>query len=357
MGFIKKVIAWSYYRLVFPVYTIVIEREKKKREVQKKYHIEKRNRNVVIFGTPNHGNLGDYAIYAAEKKLFCRFLPTCNVFGVNMTDFQHEVQALKKLLKKEDLLILTGGGNLGNQYMDDEIIRRTVIQTFPNNRIIMFPQTLYFTPDVEGERESIKTAAIYNAHKDLYLMARDAVSYHAMREKFTGSVQLLPDVVLTWGSFPVSDKDGVLVVLRNDLESIFGEKERQQIYDMLRAEYATVETTDTEIEIDGKADRLEQCLEEKMQQFNRAELIVTDRLHGMIFAALAQTPCIVLNNYNHKLKETYRWIQHLDYIFFLESADGLREAVCRLKDRKDCKFENKEIEERYKAFLEEVVNG
>ena len=68
-----------------------------------------------------------------------------------MTDFQHEIDVLKKMLNKKDVLILTGGGNFGNQYMDDEKIRRLVIQKFPQNKIIMFPQTMYFTNDAIGE--------------------------------------------------------------------------------------------------------------------------------------------------------------------------------------------------------------
>lgn len=357
MNFLKKVFSWGYYRILFPLYEALVGKGRRKRVVRKKYCIRRGIQNVVIFGTPNHGNLGDYAIYEAEKKMFCRFLPVSNVFGVNMTDFQHELGVLRELLKKEDLLVLTGGGNLGNQYMDDEKIRREVILAFPDNRIVLFPQTLYFTPDAEGRQEWQKTVVIYNAHKDLHLSARDVASFHAMQEKLAVPIVLLPDVVLTGESLPATDKNGALLVLRNDVESVLGKKEKQQIFDMLQAEYGSVEVTDTEIETDGNEESLKQCLQEKLQQFNKAELVVTDRLHGMIFAALAQTPCVVLNNYNHKLKETYRWIQHLDYIEFLDDRRKLPEVVERLKHKQNGKFDNREILEQYQKFLREIVNG
>lgn len=355
MNIINKAFAWGYYRICLPVYGVLIGNRKKKNAVRKKYHIEKRQHNVVIFGTPNHGNLGDYAIYAAEKKLFEKVLPQSNVFGINMTDFQHEIDFLKKLLSHKDLLILTGGGNLGNQYMDDEKIRRSVIENFPDNRIVMFPQTLYFTKDAEGEAELKKTVEIYNRHKDLWLVARDEQSYRSMSDVFTGKVTLLPDVVLTWGSLTPAEKSGALQVFRNDVEGVLGKEEKQLVRDALQAEYETVEETDTEIFVDTQLEVLEPQLYRKLEQINKAELIVTDRLHGMIFAALAQTPCVVMGNYNHKVKETYKWVKHLDYIRFINELSELPGAIKQLKEKKDCRFEATEVEEKYQAFLEEIL--
>lgn len=93
-----------------------------------------------------------------------------------MVDFFHEIRALKGLLTGKDLLILTGGGNLGNQYPDDERIRRKTIETFPKNKIVLFPQTLFLHRMRMGKRGKI-TAKIYNRHKHLFLMARDSLSY------------------------------------------------------------------------------------------------------------------------------------------------------------------------------------
>ncbi|MBQ9135765.1 MAG: polysaccharide pyruvyl transferase family protein [Lachnospiraceae bacterium] len=312
---------------------------------------------MVIFGTPNHGNLGDYAIFAAEKKLFQKMLPDSNVFGVNMTDFQHEIESLKNLLKSEDLLVLTGGGNLGNQYMDDEKIRRTVIQKFKNNRIVIFPQTMYFTEDIEGANELKKTSEIYNSHKDLWIVARDEHSYQEMKKVFTGEVRILPDVVLTWGKLERADKKGALLILRKDLEGVLDAEAKQWIKENLQATYETVEETDTEIDVPKRLEQLEIELQRKMEQINRAELVVTDRLHGMILAAIAQTPCIVLNNYNHKLKETYKWIEYLDYVVYVSDLSELPMAVNQLKKKISCEFRAEEIEEKYRMFLREIING
>lgn len=43
--------------------------------------------------------------------------------------------------------------------------------------------------------------------------------------------------------------------------------------------------------------------------FKSAKLVITDRLHGMIFCYLTNTPCLVFQNNNHKVRETYEWIK------------------------------------------------
>lgn len=353
----KRAISIFRNRIWYPFYASTIGAVKKRSTVKEKYGIRKGIRNVVIFGTPNHGNLGDYAIYAAEKKLLSRYFPKHLVFGVNMTDFQHEIKALHSLLYEDDLLVLTGGGNLGNEYMDDENIRRIVIETFPRNRIVMFPQTMFFTGDEAGEREKERTAAIYNAHKRLWIAARDEQSYRDMQNLFTGKVRLLPDVVLTWGKLPATERKGALLVLRKDLEGVLKQDKKDELKELLIQRFSTVEETDTVIDVGSNLEALDEELEKKMTQFTGAELIVTDRLHGMIFAALAQTPCLVFGNYNHKVRETYKWISHLDYVEYLSEWNDLPVVLEKLAAKKNCVYEVTEANDRYAKFLEEIING
>ena len=46
----------------------------------------------------------------------------------------------------------------------------------------------------------------------------------------------------------------------------------------------------------------EEKIEEMLKKYRKCQLVITDRLHGMIFAAITSTPCIALGNYNHKIK-------------------------------------------------------
>ena len=55
----------------------------------------------------------------------------------------------------------------------------------------------------------------------------------------------------------------------------------------------------------------------KLEQFKKAKLIITDRLHGMIFATITATPCIAFGNSNGKVKNVYGWLKHNEYIKYV----------------------------------------
>ena len=62
-------------------------------------------------------------------------------------------------------------------------------------------------------------------------------------------------------------------------------------------------------------------VERKFDEFRRARLVITDRLHGMIFAAITGTPCIALNNSSGKVEGVWSlWLRHLDYVKFVREA-------------------------------------
>ena len=65
-------------------------------------------------------------------------------------------------------------------------------------------------------------------------------------------------------------------------------------------------------------------LMKKWSVFAGAQLVVTDRLHGMIFSLIMGTPCIVLGNNHHKVKATYATFKDCKY---LQYAENVREAV------------------------------
>ena len=50
-----------------------------------------------------------------------------------------------------------------------------------------------------------------------------------------------------------------------------------------------------------------------------ARLVVTDRLHGMILSLVAGTPCLVLPNSNHKIRQTWKdWLLDVPQLKFIE---------------------------------------
>ncbi|MDN6852548.1 MAG: polysaccharide pyruvyl transferase family protein, partial [Tetragenococcus koreensis] len=73
----------------------------------------------------------------------------------------------------------------------------------------------------------------------------------------------------------------------------------------------------------------------KLDQIKASEVVVTDRLHGMIFSAITQTPCLVFdNNYGKASAFYYNWLEDLDYIQHTTETDP-KKLTAMVKDLKN----------------------
>ncbi|MGH2097437.1 polysaccharide pyruvyl transferase family protein [Aerococcus urinaeequi] len=62
---------------------------------------------------------------------------------------------------------------------------------------------------------------------------------------------------------------------------------------------------------------------DKLKEISKHELVITDRLHGMIFAYLTDTPCLVFDNNNHKISQTYdTWLKNNTNIILVKKMIG-----------------------------------
>lgn len=69
---------------------------------------------IFILNTPLHGNLGDQAIVKAEYVFFQKYFPKNKVFEIPRKDFEPGI--MKRVIRKNDLLVIHGGGYLGSLY-------------------------------------------------------------------------------------------------------------------------------------------------------------------------------------------------------------------------------------------------
>lgn len=315
----------------------------------------KNKKKFILIGTPNHGNLGDQAITIAEVQILKDNYKDYEIIELSLDEYYEKINLLEKYINREDIIFIQGGGNFGNQYLFDENIRRDAINRFKNNKIILFPQTMYFTNDDNGLKELEISKSIYNSNKNLILIAREEISFKNMKEHFTNKVVLTPDIVLYLNeSKEQQGREGCLYCLRSDVESKLNSEERGYITKILEEKYDSIKVTDTVVKNEvSKKDR-NKVLDEKLSEFRSCELVVTDRIHGMIFAAITGTPCIAMSNYNHKVKGTYKWIEPLEYIKFAENINDIPKLIDELKKFKDIKYDNKFLMKYYNKIIEEI---
>lgn len=275
--------------------------------------------NPVIFlmNTPVHGNLGDQAIVYAQKQILSQWYPGLEQIEVRTWDYDLSLPFLKKLCTPEDLIVIDGGGSMGTLWPEDDDRIRETIEHFSRNPIVVFPQTCYYQG---GSGRLKKNAAAYKAAERLTLLLRDEPSYEFVKENFPGvRAYLVPDIVLSL-SLPQTEKKrrGVLFCLRNDREQNSASGLLTAFREQLEAQGIPCRDTDTVLQQVITCSSRDQALQNKWDEFRQAELVITDRLHGMEFAAITGTPCIALDNVSHKIKGGYQWIRELSYVRFLE---------------------------------------
>lgn len=342
---IKKIVK---YILLNTIYKIKYIRDYKKyrKSTPKQY---------ILFGVPTHGNIGDHAILVAEHQ-FLNDIGVQSVFDVPIEMQNILINTLKKHIKKDDIIMITGGGFIGSQWLEEENMVRQVLKNFSNNKTIIFPSTIYYKNDEEGQKELNIDKKIYEAHKNLVICAREEITYKWIKKTYPNIKSLLiPDIVLY---LKASDKKNkrekiALLCLRKDVEKSINDENVANI-DKIVSKCYKIKYTDTVVKKRITEKNREEELKEKLEEFSNAEFIITDRLHGMIFAAITETPCIAIGNYNYKVKGVYEWIKKLGYVKFIENIDLLEENIKEVL-REEKRIYSIEIKEKYSELKNVII--
>ena len=300
----------------------------------KSYKTRATGRRVFVFLAADYGNLGDVAITYAQEKLLKEHFSDFEVIDVPISKTLSLLRPIKRLITQDDIITITGGGNLGELYGDIELLRLMVIRMFPKNRVIVFPQTT----DYSGQQNYLFRLAqnTYNRHPRLTLLAREKVSYEKLSEWFpSAKIHLVPDVVMTLDRWASNVRSGILLCLRNDKEKNFSNSTLSSIKQ--EAKQLQIETSFYDTHVDQGKMSIDVRMHELVEiwrKFSSAQLVVTDRLHGMIFAYITGTPAVVFPNNNFKIEKCYEWISNCGYIFFCKTNEfNLKEALSVKPDR------------------------
>lgn len=309
---------------------------------------------IYIFGTPIHGNIGDQAIIIAEKQFIKDNFSKLKVIEVESGIVIKYTAILKKIIKNA-IIFISGGGFLGSIWMNEEEMFRTTVKNFTNNKIIVFPQTIYFSDDEEGKKILKESKNIYSNHKNLLICCRERFSYEFMKKEMPEcNILLIPDMVIYLNNIKsTKNRENVLFCIRNDREKV--KYNFDMIENKLKEKY-NIDYTDTVIPHKIFPFNRKKFLMKKLKQFAKYKLIITDRLHGMVFAMLAQTPCIVLENKNYKVKGVYEWIKNVKYIKLCRIEEIDENVIDSLLNIKDYNDNRREIVQQYKSLISIIRN-
>lgn len=315
-----------------------------------------KGKKAILIGTSDRSNIGDHIIALSECDFIRKALPDFIFAEITEDHYYIDSEAIKREIHPEDILFITGGGFLGSLWMYEENLVRDVIKSFPDNNIIILPQTIYFSEDEKGQAEQRKSQGIYNYHKHLTILTREPRSYQLAQKLFPKiKTGLFPDMALLLESFKHASTledsrndlvkinnasnhsahlsgEMALLCFRDDKERMISDIVPKKIKAILEKDHISWQNTSTlckgihngDIRLEDRQRRTQ----DKIDEFASANLIVTDRLHGMIIAALAGTPCIAFDNESHKVSEIYKtWMREFNNIKIITETCDFESAL------------------------------
>jgi len=99
---------------------------------------------VFYLGLPEHGNLGDQAIAKATEIYLQEQLPQHQVVRIANDAVLPCIPLLKRIMQPNHLIVMHGGGNLGDLWPGAESVRRAVVNRLKKWPIIQLPQSVFF---------------------------------------------------------------------------------------------------------------------------------------------------------------------------------------------------------------------
>ena len=344
-------------------YFIRRRREKNLKKYIKKLKKEIQHKNGLfeklyyIMATPEHGNLGDQAIISAEIKYLNKIgIDKELLIEIPESYYYHCKNIVNQYIRPEDVIIINGGGNLGTLWENCDDIISDIVESFSDYKIIFFPESCYYSMDYSGKKRLERNKQIDDGCKNLYITLRDKYSFDFFKQNFSTKVMYVPDIVLSLSYESERNKrKGVLLCLREDKERVLSKDKIDEIKDLLMIMGLQYKETSTLVPEKITRKNRDKLLYKKWEEFSSAKLVITDRLHGMIFSAITGTPCLAMDNINKKVSGVYEWIKTLDYIQCVTDNNVKIGLIASLLG-KDTVYNANVVWDKYDALKEVIIN-
>lgn len=330
------------------------ERQKRLLEWIKLY---KSKKCIYILGTEDFGNLGDLKIGLSILDFLNRNFADYKIKEITYRMFESQYINLKRFVKKSDIIILTGGGNTGDLYDWQEKLRQRVIETWPENKKILFPQSVYYTNTSKGKNQFNHDQQLFTRQNNFIIATREQYSYDLITDSFNCRCIFVPDIVLSSAQHEalMPQKPIITFSMRSDIERALNNEQFDQLNKAAKNICNHIKYRNLQLEYNVSAEKREAYINYFFDEFASSRLIITDRLHGMIFSAVTGTPCIVMDNSYHKIKGAYETIKYLPYIFFANTVEEAIEAIPKYYHMGKQTYDNTPLEENFEKLKEAII--
>lgn len=269
----------------------------------------KKGGRIFLMNTPEHNNLGDHALALACAAYLKDKFHEYGFIEVTGPEWDMFWDRIVNEINKNDIIFIVGGGFMGDLWQNEDKRVKDIVRKLPQNKIILLPQTFYYE-----EKNNIESDRLfYRAQDNLMVIHREKNSKEFFSDEIDNDLKktlCFPDMALYLKPDIVSlNRNGAILCFRKDKESVLSSSDKEYIEnELIKAGY-DVTCTDTVLHRNVSKEEREAFVNKKIKEFSQAKIVVTDRLHGMIFSYLAQTPCIVFDNSTKKVTGVLEWIR------------------------------------------------
>lgn len=278
-----------------------------------------RGARVALVGYPRHTNVGDSAIWLGERRLFRQI-------GAKMVYFAELDYYSRDMMRRalgDGIVVIHGGGNIGDLWPNQEAFRERVMADFPDNAIVQMPQSIHF----DDAANVARVRAAVAGHPRFTLFVRDRNSFTVARDRLGLDPILAPDMAfMLWPLKRVGHAaEPYIVQSRTDKERA-SDKPLADSFDWIYPPDKAERWMDRHLpeahhlmRLGGFGvsaygawlDRLSGLrLRRGLRLLSRGEITISDRLHGVLLSLLAGIPVIALDNRIGKISALLEtWLQ------------------------------------------------
>lgn len=284
---------------------------------------------------PWQRNLGDQAQTYATRLFLDRYFPDYRIIKYERDKIADKtLNAISNNIKVSDFVLIASNGDFGDFYVDNENamshVRRNIARSLRNTKKIYLSSTVYYK-DNSSQNKWIKVDRNLFSQPGDYLLCREKKSQQLLNDIGMNGI-LFPDIVFFMKPDRVrvnTNKDRhALIVLRDvEHESALSRHDHQQVLEVTeRAGYMVCFK-----DVHNLRYSLYECMHEKYfasihEMYQNYALVITDRMHSMIFAALNGIPCIAISNgIPHKIPAYHDWLRQ--GTVFIDTIEGLPSAL------------------------------
>jgi pyruvyl transferase EpsO len=292
-------------------------------------------RRVALLDFPRYANVGDSAIWIGElhvlEQLDVSLSHTCDLLTYDPGLLERHIG--------DGVIVLSGGGSLGDLWERYQPWREQVIDSFPRNRIVQLPQSIHYQNQAAVDRAK----RVFENHADFTLLVRDQQSLGFAARVFAVPTLLCPDMAFGLGALDTASKrsEKILWIVRRDREaaaeipdSVPGRtldwaRESPSGLAMLNGRlshrFARSPWLRSPLRRPLSATYgplARQRLRRGLSAVRRAQVVVTDRLHGHVLCLLTGTPHVLLDNSYGKIRSFYdTWTREANLVRWAGTAD------------------------------------